>query len=148
VIASAALAACSSGSTNSVPVTPAVVVVAGEYAGAVQDSVAGAQSGDIVLAQHGTNVGGAMTLTSGATSEVESVALTLSGSSLTGSGVMDVNGAACTFAITGSVTNNTLTATYTGVNGCTRTGTWSLAQTCAGTAESANRRSQGIVPRC
>lgn len=147
LLASASLVACGGGTTSAL-VTPAPIVVAGEYAGAVTDSVAGAESGDIVLAQHGANVGGAMTLTSGAAAEVESVALTLSGSALSGSGVMDVNGAACTFAITATVTNNTLAATYTGVSGCTRTGSWSLAQTCLGTAESESRRSQGLVPRC
>jgi len=146
VLAAGALAACSNNS-SSMPAAP-TVTVAGEYAGPVTDSVAGQQSGDIGLAQHGSNVGGAMTLTAGASSSVESVTLSLSGTSFTGSGVMDVNGSACTFAITGTYANNALTATYTGVSGCTRTGSWALSQTCTGVAAGWKRRPEGVVPAC
>lgn len=147
VLAGSALAGCG-GSSSTVPVSSTPVVVAGEYAGPVTDSALGQETGDIVLAQHGTNLGGSMTLTAGTTSSVESVALSLSGSSVTGSGVLDVNGSACTFAITGSIANNTLAATYTAVSGCTRTGSWMLTQTCTGTAQADNRRTEGFVPRC
>jgi len=146
MLAAGALAACSSNTTA--PVSPATVTVAGEYAGPVTDSVAGQQSGDIVLAQHGSNVGGTLTLTAGTTSSVESVALSLSGTSFTGSGVMAVNGSACTFAITGTVANNALNATYTGVSGCARTGSWALAQTCTGTPAAAKRRTEGLIAPC
>ena len=87
-----------------------------------------------------------MTLAAGATTTVESVSLTLSGSSFTGSGVMDVNGAACTLRSAGTYANNAISATYTGVAGCTLTGTWSLTQTCLGTPQSLDRRTQGRHP--
>jgi hypothetical protein len=146
-LACAALVACG-GSTATTPVASAPIVVAGEYMGTVSDSAGGAAGGDLVLAQHGANAGGTMTITSGSTSTVESVALTLAGSSLNGSGVMDVNGAACTFAIAANVSNNALTATYSGVSGCANTGSWSLTQTCSGTTASDSRNAQGVIPRC
>jgi hypothetical protein len=146
VIAAVAVAGCSSGSTVALPPSPAVV--AGEFSGPVTDSVAGSQSGDLVLAQHGSNLGGTVTLKAGTTTTVESVALTLSGSSFTGSGVMDVNGAACTTAITGSYANNAISATYSGASGCTNTGSWTLTQICVGTPESVDRQTAALVPRC
>lgn len=144
--AGALLAGCG-GSSSSVPVT-APQLVAGEFAGPVIDSVAGRLSGDLVLAQHGAGLGGAMTLTAGSSTDTESVTLALSGAALSGTGVMDVNGAACTFVITGTYANNAISASYLGVSGCTRTGTWSLAQTCAGTTASLGRRVEGFVPAC
>jgi hypothetical protein len=144
-LTSGALVACG-GSGNSTPST--FLAIAGEYAGPVVDSVAGTESGDIVLAQHGRNAGGAMTLTQGNTTSVESVTLVLSGSSLTGSAVMDVNGSACTFSVNGTYASGAITATYTGVSGCTHTGTWTLTQTCVGVPDSEQRRTTALVPAC
>jgi hypothetical protein len=144
-LTSGALVACG-GSGNSTPSN--FLSIAGEYVGPVVDSAAGTQSGDIVLAQHGRNAGGAMTLTQGNTVSTESVTLVLSGSSLTGSAVMDVNGSACTFTVNGTYANQAITATYTGVSGCTHTGTWNLTQTCVGVPDSEHRRPDALVPAC
>lgn len=140
-----AFAGCNS-STSSVPA--AVPVVAGEYAGPVVDNVDGTLTGDVILAQRGSNLGGSMTITSSKVAGVASVALTVTGSSLSGSGVRDINGAACNFGITGTISNGTITATYTGVNGCSRSGTWSLSQSCVGVAQSAARKAEGVAPSC
>jgi uncharacterized lipoprotein NlpE involved in copper resistance len=146
VAAAFALAGCNNGSTVALPPSPAVV--AGEFSGPVTDSVAGTQTGDLVLAQHGSSLGGAMTLTTGTTTTTESVVLTLVGSSFTGTGASTVNGAACMTKITGSYANDAIVATYVGATGCTNTGSWNLTQTCAGTPEAVERQTAGLVPRC
>jgi len=140
-----AFAGCNS-STSSVPAAPPVV--AGEYVGPVVDSVDGTLTGDVILSQHGSNLGGAMTIASSKVAGVASVALTVAGSTLSGSGVRDINGAACNFGITGTIVNGTITATYMGVNGCSRSGSWSLTQTCVGVSQSAARKAEGLSPAC
>lgn len=147
LFAAFALAGCSA-SNGSAVATPATIVVAGEFSGTVSDSVGGTQTANLVLAQHGTSLGGTLTMTAGTTSTTESVALAVAGTSLSGSGVMTVNGTACTLAIAGTYANTGITATYTGASGCTRSGSWSLQQICAGSPQSVERRTEGVAPAC
>ena len=142
-----ALAGCSNGST-ALP-SASTTVIAGEYLGTTTDPVGGAQPVATTLAQHGSAVGGTLMLGSGAASNPESIALTISGSTLSGSGTATFNGAVCTFTINATYANNQISGTYVPVGGCAgRSGTISLTQQCANPAASAARRAQGAVPSC
>gem|GEM_PF-3583919 len=142
-----ALVGCSGGST-ALP-SASTLVVSGEYIGATNDPVGGAQSATTTLAQHGNAVGGTLMLGLGTASISESIALTISGPALSGSGTASFSGAVCTFAITATYANNQITGTYVPVGGCAgRSGTILLTQQCANPAASAARRSQGVVPSC
>lgn len=142
------LAGCSGGGTTS-PTLSAPLAIAGEYTGTVTDSVAGSQAATTTLSQHGAAIGGTLTIGSGQAAQAESVALTISGSGLNGSGTVIVNGATCTFAITGTYANNAITGTSTAVSGCAgRSGTLTLYQQCGNPVASAARRTQGVVPSC
>lgn len=142
---------CSS-STQSVPLTPQLTNIAGEYIGTVQDSVAGAESAATTLAEHGPSIGGSLVLTAGTTTSNEAVAWTLTtANTLSGSGSMDVNGATCTFSMTGAYNpaNNQISGSYTAVNGCAgRTGTYTLTQQCSNPTASARRRPSTVTVSC
>lgn len=141
------LTGCSGSGNSAAPAPP--TVVAGQYSGTVTDSVAGAQPATTTFSQHGSAVGGTITTGTGASASSEAVALTISGAALSGSGSMDVNGSACTFAFTASYASGQITGTYNAVSGCSgRTGTLALTQQCTIPAASVERQTRGVVPIC
>ena len=141
-----ALAGCNNGSSS--PPTPNAAV-AGEYSGTITDSVAGSQPATTTLSQHSTSIGGTLTIGTGATASTMSIAWTVSGSALGGSGLMDVNGSTCAFSMSGTYASNQITGKYTAAQGCTgRSGTFTLAQTCVDPVESSARKAQDLVPAC
>ena len=127
------LAGCSHKSST-IPSTPAITPVAGDYTGTVQDSVFGALNATTTLGQHGSTVGGALALSAGATTLTEAVAWAIdSSNNLSGSGTATINGSGCSFAMTGAYDPNTgiITGTYTASTGCSgQTGTYTLTQQC------------------
>jgi hypothetical protein len=148
LIAALMLPACSSSSAPVVTFSQPADV-AGQYAGTVQDSVAGTQAvGTSTLSQHLSSVGGALVMPIGS----ESVSWTVGASNaVSGSGALEVAGATCLFVMTGSYNPSTfqITGSYSAASGCSgRTGTYTLTQTCSEPVESKDRRPQTVPPRC
>jgi len=143
-----AVAGCT---TKSSP-APGLVTISGEYSGTAQDSVAGAQTVTTTLAQHGSSVGGTLTLTTAGVPNTEAVAWTLTtAKGLSGTGTETVGAATCTFAMTGtySASTNQITGTYSAVTGCAgTTGSYALTQQCTDPATSDKRRALGIISPC
>jgi hypothetical protein len=149
IVASVAAAGCSSKST-----TPhaTLLTISGEYSGTAADTVAGAETASTTLAQHGSAVGGTLTLTSTGGTSTESIAWTLTPSgALSGSGTETVGNATCTFSMTGSYSTatNTIAGSYAAVSGCAgTTGTYTLTQTCTDPAASDKRKPDSAINPC
>lgn len=154
VLAAAAVAVsgCDNGTTSAPPVAAALSNIAGEYTGTVQDSTLGTQSATTTLAEHGSSIGGALTLTSGASTSTWAIAWTLTtANAVSGSGSVSVNGPTCTFAMAGTYNTSSgqITGTYQAVNGCSgRTGSFTLNQQCSNPAAAARRRPLGVTQPC
>jgi len=143
-----AVAGCGGGGSSVTP-APQNAVVAGEYIGTLTDSVAGSQPAATTLSQHGTAVGGTLTIGSGNATSTESVAWAVAGNALSGSGLMDVGSATCAFTFTATYANNTITGSYSAANNCAgRTGTFSLSQQCTDPATSLDRRVKDVILPC
>jgi len=137
--------------TKSTP-SSGLAQVSGEYLGTAQDSVAGAQTVATTLAQHGSAVGGTLTLTTAGVPNTEAIAWTLTtAKGLSGTGTETVGAATCTFAMTGTYNSSTnqITGTYTAVAGCAgTTGSYTLTQQCTDPATSDKRRPLGFIAAC
>ena len=147
-----AVSGCDNGTTTAAPVATALTDIAGEYTGTVQDSALGAQTAATTLAEHGASIGGALTLTSGASTSTWAIAWTLTtANAVSGSGSVSVNGPTCTFAMTGTYNpaNGQITGTYQAVNGCSgRTGSFTLTQQCSNPTAADRRRAMGVTQPC
>lgn len=151
--AAVALGGCDSGSTSAPPVATALTNIAGEYTGTVQDSTLGTQTAATTLAEHGSSIGGALTVTSGTSTSTWAIAWTLTtANTVTGSGsVGSAAGPTCTFAMSGTYnpTSGQIAGTYQAVNGCSgRTGSFTLNQQCSNPTASARRRPLGVTQPC
>jgi len=148
LVGTLAVAGCAAKSSPA----PGLVQVSGEYTGTAQDSVAGAQTVATTLAQHGSSVGGTLTLTAGGVSNTEAVAWTLTTQKgLSGTGTETVGAATCTFAMTGAydTTTNEINGTYSAVTGCAgTTGSYTLTQQCTDPATAERRRPAGFIAAC
>lgn len=154
ILAAAALAlsGCDNGTSSAPPAATALTNIAGEYTGTVQDSTLGAQTASTTLAEHGSSIGGALTIASGASSATWAIAWTLTtANTVSGSGSVSVNGPTCTFAMSGSYnpTSGQITGTYQAVSGCSgRTGSFTLNQQCSNPTAAARRRTMGVTQLC
>jgi hypothetical protein len=142
------LAGCSSGTIT----PPAVTNMSGDYGGTMQDAQNGTGTATATFAQHGANVGGAVTIvrTSGTVTADASFTLSTS-NTIVGTLVIDYPTQQCTYATTGTfdTSDNTLTATYSAITNCAGdTGSYSLTQACSATADSDARHALSVANRC
>jgi hypothetical protein len=150
VFACIALAGCSSGTV----VPPSYTNISGDYTGTVQDAQGGSGTATATFAQHGSSVGGAITIAQASATVVAQTTLTISTTnSVSGAMVIDyASGTQCTFSTSGTYdpNSNVLSGTYTAVTNCTGdTGSYSLTQKCSATATSAaDRRALGLPSLC
>lgn len=149
-----ALAGCNSSVTApQVQPVPTFPNISGDYNGTISDSQNGSGTATATFAQHGSSVGGAITIT-GATSTLTSQAsITVSANnSFTGALVADYpNGATCTYSTSGAYDPNAqvLSGTYQAVSGCTgATGKYALNQQCYNSPASIDRRRVMRVLHC
>ncbi len=154
-----ALAACHGRGGGGTPnPTPSIPNLSGNYTGTATDSANGTGSVKGTFAQHGSAIGGPMTITYSTVAVNGSFALVVdSTGTLSGSMVQNLPAATCTFSVSGSydTTSNQLAASYDAVSGCTdQSGTLTLQQQCFDPTTSLHRRkplgrvSRASVPPC
>lgn len=146
LVATLGLTACTS-TNNSTPAPVPTVApqnISGDYSGTLTDAQAGKGNATATLAQTGSNAGGAIAVTAGATTTSYQLSVALNATNgITGNMVTDLPTTQCSFSVTGSfdASTNVLSGSYTAVSGCSGdTGTFSLTQTCVATPSALPRR--------
>jgi hypothetical protein len=148
IAACVGLAGCSSGT-----ITPlAVTNMSGDFGGLMQDVQNGTGSATATFAQHGNNVGGAITIVRPSGTVTADASFTISTTNtIAGTLVIDYPTQQCTYTTTGSFdpNSNTLTATFSAITNCTGdTGSFTLTQSCSATVDSDARRVLSVPNRC
>lgn len=148
-----ALAACNSGTTNSVAPAAPAANISGDYSGTMQDAQHGSGTATATLAQHNATAGGTITAVEPGGTVTAQVSLTIASTNAT-SGTMVIDyagGTTCTFSTTGAYDPNSgaLSGSYTAVTNCSGdSGTYSLTQQCTDTVTTQMRALNGVISPC